>query len=241
MQVRIVSPRPQPSLRYCVPKSMPIRTAPRAARRRARPWRGRAGGRAPGPRAGASAGAHRDRPCGRGSTQISPSATSTGNARTSSAHGSKVPPVSRSNRAWCQWQVRMPSRHGAAVEREAHVRAAVVDGAHVLAVQEERDRVAARVRDQAPGLPQLVHARRADEPLALRYLTGHHNLPVRRSGTAANGRTRAGSPHRPLDGTETPQLVLPIPGRRCARGPRTGPPACGRRDGAWPGCCSRGS
>ena len=33
----------------------------------------------------------------------------TGKARTSSAQGSEVPPLARSNRAWCQWQVRMQS------------------------------------------------------------------------------------------------------------------------------------
>ena len=34
--------------------------------------------------------------------------TVTGNDRTSSAKGSNVPPLARSKRAWCLWQVRMP-------------------------------------------------------------------------------------------------------------------------------------
>ena len=45
---------------------------------------------------------------GAGSTQTSPSLTVTGKDLTSSAKGSKVPPLERSKRAWCQWQVRMP-------------------------------------------------------------------------------------------------------------------------------------
>ena len=46
---------------------------------------------------------------GTGSIQTWPSITVTGKARTSSAKGLKVPPLESSNRAWCQWQVRMPS------------------------------------------------------------------------------------------------------------------------------------
>ena len=38
----------------------------------------------------------------RGFTQTSPSRTSTGQIGTSSAHRSKVQPLSRSKRAWCQ-------------------------------------------------------------------------------------------------------------------------------------------
>ena len=41
--------------------------------------------------------------------ETSSPSSSTGKRRTSSANGSKVPPVARSKRAWCQWQVRMPS------------------------------------------------------------------------------------------------------------------------------------
>ena len=47
---------------------------------------------------------------GTGSTHTSPSRTSTSNEVTSSANGSNVEPPARSKRAWCQWQVRMPSR-----------------------------------------------------------------------------------------------------------------------------------
>lgn len=42
-------------------------------------------------------------------TQTSPSRSSAGQVGTSSAHRSKVQPLARSKRAWCQWQVRVPS------------------------------------------------------------------------------------------------------------------------------------
>src|SRR5207302_1000627 len=42
-------------------------------------------------------------PSGARSTQTSPSRTSTGKTRRSSAHWSNVPPVATSKRAWCQW------------------------------------------------------------------------------------------------------------------------------------------
>jgi hypothetical protein len=44
-----------------------------------------------------------------GLTQTSPSRTSAEQVGTSSAHRSKVQPLARSKRAWCQWQVRVPS------------------------------------------------------------------------------------------------------------------------------------
>ena len=71
---------------------------------------------------------------------LSPS-TWTGKLRTLSANGSSVPPPSRSKRAWCQWQVSRPSRTRAAAQREAHVRAAVVDGEEAPLVGEHGDAV----------------------------------------------------------------------------------------------------
>ena len=47
---------------------------------------------------------------GRRSTNTSSPSSATENRRSSSANWSKVPPVAKSNRAWCQWQVRMPSQ-----------------------------------------------------------------------------------------------------------------------------------
>src|SRR5829696_4289905 len=113
MQVWIVNPCPHPPRRYQAPNSSPVRNGsvgssalpsnPMAdlattnemlrsspSRRR---WR-RLAGRS-----------SRDEI----STHTSPSLISTGKTRASSANWSKVPPLSRSKRAWCQWQVRMPS------------------------------------------------------------------------------------------------------------------------------------
>ena len=112
-QVCIVSPWKNPPARWRTPNSSPIRNgstgsippsrspiadfAITSGRFRSSPSRSRA-------RRCSSA-----LPSGERSTQTSPSCNSTGNTRASSAHWSNVPPVVRSNRAWCQWQVRIPS------------------------------------------------------------------------------------------------------------------------------------
>src|SRR5207244_2894966 len=53
--------------------------------------------------------------------------------------------------------------HRPAVEREAHVRAAVVDRVHGAAVGEEDERVTAEVDDEPPGAPYLGERGSADE------------------------------------------------------------------------------
>ena len=56
-----------------------------------------------------------------------------------------------------------PVADRAPVEREAHVRAAVVDGMDLVAVREETERVPLDVDDEPPGRPQLGERRGADE------------------------------------------------------------------------------
>ena len=112
--VRIVMPMPKPS-------------RIRAPNRAASPTRARSetpAARAPStalaitrPRSCSMPSARRLRQCAAGSsrrrhsaaTQTSPSSILTSAVGTSSAQRSKVPPLARSKRAWCQWQVRMPS------------------------------------------------------------------------------------------------------------------------------------
>ena len=75
-------------------------------------------------------------------------------------------------------------RDRAAVEREAHVRAAVVDGVHGVPVGEEAERVAVDVDDEAAGFAQLGERGGADEGVA-----GDRGHGPSRVGVCVNPRT----------------------------------------------------
>ena len=81
--------------------------------------------------------------------------SSTSKPRASSANGSRVQPVTRSKRAWCQWQVTRPALDRALVEREAHVGAAVLDRAGAVLAPEHDDRQGADLGQQPTGGLQL--------------------------------------------------------------------------------------
>jgi hypothetical protein len=66
--------------------------------------------------------------------------------------------------------------HRAAVQREAHVRAPVVQGVDAVAVREERDRVPVELGDDAAGRPHVGERGGADE-LAARLLDPHGAPP----------------------------------------------------------------
>ncbi len=68
----------------------------------------------------------------------------------------------------------------APVEREPHVRAAVVDRVHLVAVGEQHERVSAGVDDLPTDLPQVREFGDADEPLGGDY-AGHRFTPPRAS------------------------------------------------------------
>ena len=81
------------------------------------------------------------RGAGAGSIHTLPSTTFTGNVRTSSAKGLNVPPLDSSNRAWCQWQVRIPSLTLPAFQGKAHVGTTVVHRVDLPVVKEDGDGV----------------------------------------------------------------------------------------------------
>ena len=113
-QVSVVRPRNQPPPRRATPKSSPARKtsaplgsasssaivafASTSGMSRSSPSRSRLRWCATGSSRGLR------------STSTSSPSSSTGKRRSSSANWSNVPPVARSKRAWCQWQVRMPSQ-----------------------------------------------------------------------------------------------------------------------------------
>ena len=93
-----------------------------------------------------------------GLTQTSPSRTSAGQVGTSSAHRSKVQPLARSKRAWCQWRAGAVL-DAAAIQRKAHMRAAVVEREDTILVVDDEYRSMRPVHDQPPLRLQLLKAR----------------------------------------------------------------------------------
>ena len=160
-QVSMVRPRTQPPPRRATPKSSPTRNAsaplgrlprarwppspaPAGCPARARPAAACAGG-SPGRRA-----RRRGRPRSR-----RPS-TSTGNPRRSSANWSKVPPRGEVEAGVVPVAGEDAVADRAAVEREAHVRAAVVDGVHLAALEQQADGVPLDPDDQPALRLELV-------------------------------------------------------------------------------------
>src|SRR5262249_43029775 len=92
-----------------------------------------------------------------------PSRTSARQVGTSSAQRSKVQPLARSKRAWCQWQGRGASPTPPRSRGEAPVRAAIVEREETTFVVGDEDR-GGRPRDHQPPLSlQLLEAARAHE------------------------------------------------------------------------------
>ena len=77
-------------------------------------------------------------------------------------------------------------RDRAAVKREAHVRAAIVDGVDVVAVCEQTERLPPDVDDESPRCAQLAERGGADEVFGE---NGGHRFLLRRSGIASENRT----------------------------------------------------
>jgi hypothetical protein len=67
--------------------------------------------------------------------------------------------------------------HRAAVQREAHVRAAVVDRVHLVAVREETDGVPVQVHDEPPRRAHLVERRGVDQTFACNGRHAHSLKP----------------------------------------------------------------
>ena len=107
---------------------------------------------------------------------------------TSSAHRSKVPPLARSKRAWCQWQVRMPSWMLPLCKREAEMRAAIVQSEHAALVVDHEQRAAPAFDDHAPLGCELGERADANEAIRIRLheprLIAAGSHPPSRAGAA---------------------------------------------------------
>ena len=167
-QVSVVRPRNQPPPRRATPKSRPARKTSTPARiglerARSSPSRATSGMSRSSPSRSRLRWCATGSSRGRRSTSTSSPSSSTGKRRSvvgplvERAAGrrgrSGVVPVAREDAV----------ADRAAVEREAHVRAAVVDGVDLVAVGEQTDRVPVEVDDEPSRRAQLGERRGADE------------------------------------------------------------------------------
>src|SRR4051812_18852739 len=90
-----------------------------------------------------------------GLTQTSPARTSTGQVGTSSAQRSKVHPLARSKRAMVPGAGQDAILNASTLEREAHMRAAVVYGRDPAPIIDDEDWTMRTVQNQPPLGPQL--------------------------------------------------------------------------------------
>ena len=105
--------------------------------------------------------------------------TSTGKRRRSSAHWSKVPPVQRSKRAWCQWQVRIPSQTVPRCSGKPMCGQRLSTAYTSSPSAKTQRRVPVDVHDESPRRPQLRERGSADE--AVRGGGGHELRLLRRT------------------------------------------------------------